>query len=227
MEINTHILTNFNDDLSALQSKLDFMVKTVESSLDQCMEALLKEQKELCNTIIAEDDDIDAMQHVIDSHAASILMRYNPVASDLRFVICSISIAKNLERVADHIAEIAKNSRKVLKKAVMSTDVNYVNDLFSIARQQFENAKIAIIKADPEIAEKCLNEHNKMRKLNKKISKIYVGMMNEQSNDISAYLALVMIARSFERISQLSCNIAEEIIYIETAEGARATEPTE
>lgn len=222
MEINTHILTNFNDDLSALKARLDLMVKTVETSLDQCMEALLKEQRELCNTIIAEDDEIDEMHHVIDSHAASILMRFNPVASDLRFVICSISIAKNLERIADHISQIAKNSRKVLKKEVMSTDVNYVNDLFTIARQQFENAKMAIIKADPEIAEKCLLEDDKMRKLNKKISKIYVGMMNEPSNDISAYLALVMIARSFERISKLSCNIAEEIIYIETAEGVRA-----
>jgi len=51
--------------------------------------------------------------------------------------------------------------------------------------------------------------------------------MNEQSNDISAYLSLVMIARSFERISQLSGNIAEEIIYIETAEGVRAEAETE
>jgi len=208
--------------MNSLTEENDLMVKTVETSLDQCMEALLKEQRELCNTIIAEDDEIDEMHHVIDSHAASILMRFNPVASDLRFVICSISIAKNLERIADHISQIAKNSRKVLKKEVMSTDVNYVNDLFTIARQQFENAKMAIIKADPEIAEKCLLEDDKMRKLNKKISKIYVGMMNEPSNDISAYLALVMIARSFERISKLSCNIAEEIIYIETAEGVRA-----
>ena len=132
MEINTHILTNFNDDLTSLKKRLDFMVKTVESSLDQCMEALLKEQRDLCNTIIAEDGEIDAMHHVIDSHAASILMRYNPVASDLRFVICSISIAKNLERIADHVAEIAKQTRKVLKKEVMSTDLNYVNDLYTI-----------------------------------------------------------------------------------------------
>jgi len=227
MEINTHILTNFNDDLSALKSKLDVMVKTVETSLDQCMEALLKEQRDMCNNIIADDEEIDSLHNNIDGHAAGILMRYNPVASDLRFVICSISIAKNLERIADHIAEIARNTRKVLKKEVMSTDLNYVNDLFTIARKQFENAKLAIIKADPEIAELCLQEHNKMRKLNKKISKIYVGMMNEQSNDISAYLSLVMIARSFERISQLSGNIAEEIIYIETAEGVRAEAETE
>jgi len=188
MDIKSHILSSFNEDLTTIRNHLIEMVEMVEDS------------------------------------AMDVLLRYNPMASDLRFVVSSISIAKNLERVGDHASQIAKNTRKIYKKGVMETDLNYIKDLFQLTNKQFEFAKAAILKNDPENAQKCLDGEEHMRNITKKVSKIFVKMMGEGAENASNYMSLVMIARSIERISKISCNIAEDIIYIETAENVRDQE---
>lgn len=229
MDINSHILSSFNDNLESIRKRLIEMVNVVEGSIISSKDALIDGDLDLSNRVIADDDYIDNEERVIDDLAINTLLRYNPVASDLRFVVSSLSIAKNLERIGDHASQIAKNTRKIYKKSVMKPDLDYINDLFTLALEQFQHAKHAIINTNTKSAEKCLEGEENMRKITKKISKIFVRIMGNDSDEVTTYLSLVMIARSVERISKLSCNIAEDIIYIETAENLRgqdATPPT-
>lgn len=224
MDIKSHILSSFNEDLATIRNHLIEMVELVESSLNRAEEGLAEGNTTLCANVVADDDAIDGTERVIDRIAMDVLLRYNPVASDLRFVVSSISIAKNLERIGDHASQIAKNTRKIYKKEIMGSDLAHIKDLFSLTTQQFQHAKHAIIKTDPKSAEKCLDGEEHMRKITKKVSKIFVQMMGEGAENASTYMSLVMVARSIERISKISCNIAEDIIYIETAENVRDQE---
>ena len=106
----------------------------------------------------------------------------------------------------------------------MNLDLEYIAALYTMAMEQFECVKKAIITNDIKYAEKCLEEEESMRKSAKKISKIFEKMMNDEATEVSSYLNLVLIARSVERISKLSCNVSEDIIYIETAQNIRETE---
>lgn len=221
MEINSHILSSFNDDLELIKKRLIEMAEVVETSLNSSRDALVKGDLDLSNTVIADDDLIDDTERIIDNLAMNTLLKYNPVASDLRFVVSAISIAKNLERIGDHASQIAKNTRKIYKKGDAGLDLEYIRDLFTLSLEQFEHAKKAIVYTDTSHAEKCLEGEEYMRKAAKKISKIFVKMMADEEAEVSAYVSLVLIARSVERVAKLSCNISEDIIFIETAENAR------
>ena len=157
MEINTHILSTFNKDLATLKEHLAQLVETVDKSLENALVALKTGDTNLCKQIIAEDDLIDTQHRLIDALAMNTLVRYNPMASDLRFIVSSISIAKNLERIGDHTVEIAGNAKKIYRKKSAedsNLDVEYVTDLYEMAISQFKLAKEAILNVD--IKQACL-----------------------------------------------------------------------
>jgi len=164
MEINSHILSSFNEDLELIKKRLVEMVQVVEDSLNSSQQALIKGDISACKEIIADDDIIDDTERLIDNLAMNTLLRYNPVASDLRFVVSSISIAKTLERIGDHASHIAKSTRKIYKSEVMNLDLEYITALFTMAMEQFDYAKKAIATNDIQYAEKCLEGEESMRK---------------------------------------------------------------
>ena len=221
MNSKSHILSAFDKDLNTLRDKLIQMVTTVDNSLNASITGLLDSDASRCNKVIADDDVIDDLEAVIDSLAMDILLRYNPVASDLRFVVSSMSIAKNLERIGDHAAQIAKQAKKLEGEDIMAPDLEYIKDLFVVAIGLFGHAKQAILDNSTASAEDCIKGEENMRFLNKKISKIFVKIMSSEASNVSSYLSLVMVARSIERFARLSCNISEDIIYIATAENVR------
>lgn len=222
MDTQSHILSSFNEDLAKLKDYLVEMVSKVESSFEGSMQGLQERDLPLCGNVIADDETIDTAERIIDNLAMNVLLRYNPVASDLRFVVSSISIAKDLERIGDQASQIAKQSRKLIKKDLMSPDVKYIEDLYALALTQFQFAKQAILTTDKTAAEECLAGEDNVRAITKKVSKIFIKMMSNEGDAVPTYLSLVMIARSIERVSKLSCNISENIIFIETAEDVRA-----
>jgi phosphate transport system protein len=44
-------------------------------------EALLNRDSELCDHVIAEDDEIDVLEKQVDQDGVSLLLRFHPVAS--------------------------------------------------------------------------------------------------------------------------------------------------
>ena len=65
------------------------------------------------HTAIADDEEIDQLEKQIDKDGFEILLRFQPVASDLRRVISAIKLSPNIERIGDQATNIAKRARKL------------------------------------------------------------------------------------------------------------------
>ena len=85
----------------------------------------------------------------------SILLRFNPVASDLSQVVASINICRSLERTSDHAVTIAKKSRKILKSGIMS-EAQLVDPLFREVQKIASAASISYSDSDEEVAMKVI-----------------------------------------------------------------------
>ena len=64
-------------------------------------DALLKRDSELCDHAVANDEEIDILEKQVDQDGVNLLLRFQPVASDMRQVISAMKISTNLERIAD------------------------------------------------------------------------------------------------------------------------------
>src|SRR4029450_7599311 len=89
------------------------MAGLAERSLDRAMKGLFERDDELCAYAIADDEEIDQLEMQIDKDGVAILLRFQPVASDLRRVVAAMKLSSNLERVADQATNIARRARKL------------------------------------------------------------------------------------------------------------------
>jgi len=103
-----HILGTFDEALASLRNNVLMMAGLAERSLDRAMKGLFERDDELCAYAIADDEEIDQLEMQIDKDGVAILLRFQPVASDLRRVVAAMKLSSNLERVADQATNIAR-----------------------------------------------------------------------------------------------------------------------
>lgn len=72
--------------------------------LEQTKDALLNLDVEKANELIKGDNEVDNREMNILDTAMSIIIREQPVARDLRFLIVAMRISNELERICDHSA---------------------------------------------------------------------------------------------------------------------------
>src|SRR5689334_18607181 len=108
-----HIQSRFDAALSALRKDVLMMSGLSESVLVNAMDGLFGRDSGLCNQAVADDEKIDALEKEIDRAGLELLIRFQPVASDLRRVISTMKLSVDLERVADESGTIARRARQL------------------------------------------------------------------------------------------------------------------
>src|ERR1051325_4787201 len=111
MSPHKHILGTFDEALGGLRNNVLMMAGLTERSLERAMKGLFNRDDNLCANAIADDEEIDQLEKQIDKDGVDILLRFQPVASDLRRVITAMKLSPNIERVADQATNIARRAR--------------------------------------------------------------------------------------------------------------------
>jgi phosphate transport system protein len=220
MSETKHILTDFGDALAALRADASMMASLTERSLQNAMACLLHCDQEACVATIADEDEIGALEKKIDGDGVEILVRFQPVASDLRKVIATMRFGSNLERVADQATKIARRGRKLENSRVLS-ETKSIDLLFLDTRILFRDSVSAFTNSDVDLAHSLLKRDRKLDEINRLIETQLTEQIGLHPEQISDRLNLIFIARHLERVGNHAKNIAEDAVYAVVAEGIR------
>src|SRR2546426_556129 len=124
-----HILGTFDEALATLRNDVLMMAGLAERSLDRALKGLLQRDDNLCANAIADDEEIDQLEKQIDKDGVDILLRYQPVASDLRRVISAMKLSPNIERVGDQATSIARRARRLNRHPALP-EVQLISPLY-------------------------------------------------------------------------------------------------
>src|SRR5438093_943921 len=113
MIAHKHILGTFDEALGSLRNNVLMMAGLAERSLERAMKGLTERDDDICANAIADDEEIDQLEIQIDKDGVDILLRFQPVASDLRRVVSAMKLSSNLERIADQATNIARRRCRV------------------------------------------------------------------------------------------------------------------
>src|SRR4051794_41621242 len=108
-----HILATFDDALASLRNNVLMMSSLTERSLGRAITGLIERDDELCAIAIADDEEIDQLEKQVDHDGIDLLLRFQPVASDLRRVLSAMKLSSNLERMPDQATNIARPVRQL------------------------------------------------------------------------------------------------------------------
>jgi phosphate transport system protein len=217
-----HILGTFDNALGVLRNDVLMMASLTERNLRNAMQGLLARDNDLSNLAIADDEEIDLLEKQVDQTGIDLLLRFQPVASDLRQVISAMKLSGNLERIADQAVNISKRARKLNQNSALD-EVHLLEPLFNEALGIFKDSIRAFMDGNVELALAVKVRDKKLDEANGDVANRLTARMVELPERITDFLNMLLIARHLERVGDHSKNIAEDAVYATAAEDIRHT----
>jgi phosphate transport system protein len=220
MEETRHTLTDFEEALIGLRRNVLTMASLTTSSLQNALRGLRDRNNDLCRRVIADDEKVDQLEIEIDRDGLEILLRFQPVACDLRRVVSAMKISPNLERIGDESVNIARRARELNQpQALPETDL--ISSMGAYAMEMFQSSIDAYRRGDAELARSLRERDKTLDEMNSTALRRLVARVPDDPDHLRGYLDLTFIAAHLERIGDHATNIGEETVYAAEAEDIR------
>ena len=174
----------------------------------------------LCTKAIADDEEVDQLEKQIDKTGLEILLRYQPVASDLRQVVSAMKLSPNIERVADEATNIAECAHKLNRHPPLA-EVKLIVPIQAHAISMFKDSIDAFVREDVELARAVVSHDKQLDDMNASANRQLTERMMQDRDQLRGYLNLILISRCLERVGDHATNIAEDAVYAAAAEDIR------
>lgn len=213
--------TQLEQGVAQLRTRLLVMCASVGIAVDEACDALTSGNMGKACAVVDGDAAINALENEIDEKALSILVRHQPVAQDLRFVVAALRMVIDLERIGDEAVSIAERA-VVLHESLPEPVMDAVSALMETAKESYRLAVEAFRVLDGDAAlNLCRKDDESTRgevAALQKIMKCFCrDARNEDCDESYAGMHGILICRSLNRMCRRSSNIAEHTYFI--AEG--------
>ncbi len=203
----------FEEEFQLLNDTLLEMGSLVAQSVHRSVFSLIERNEDYAHQVIRDESRIDQMEIQIDDCAASLIVREQPVARDMRFVVVAIKINTDLERMGDLAMNIVERALTLMKQPQLPEPVNFA-DMANLVESMVLGALDAFVKRDAQVAHRILSSDDSVDTLRNHIQSQLVAIMQRDASTVPHALDHLIIARSLERIADHATNIAEDVIFL-------------
>lgn len=207
--------SSFIEELAELRLQVELMALRVTTALDTTVEFLRTGEPHLAEVLLTSDDEIDAMQVSLTERCYGVLVREQPMASDLRLVVSVIRVLGALERIGDLCLRIANRAED---HALLRSHRSVFDVLIQLSlhvQQQFDVVQRAWSSASLDALD-ALEPTVELER--------YSTMLIEQILDLDGAdtarvaVAAFAIGRSLDRIGDHTQVMAHRLRYLETGD---------
>ena len=204
-------------DLEVVQALVASMGDKALKNVERAMTALLDDDPDLAKKVMKADDEIDDMIVDVEDKCILLIAKQQPIAHDLRVIATGFKISTDIERIGDHAFDIAKTVLSV-EEPLNPECKHWIKELGDCAADMLRMA----VKSYRDCN---VQEADEVRKMDKHMGTVFEHTFYALSDFVTKEGArqkgatqLLFIARFLERIGDHAVNIAEWVIYLETAE---------
>jgi len=206
------------------QQRLDQLEASVQEQGELCIRALRgaitaleAQDSELCDEVIAFDDEIDSRYHRIEKLVEETLALETPVAGDLRLVLAVLHCSIHLERIGDQSVTIAKLTKLT---ADLETRHDLVEGLREMGDRCEEMVKVsldAFAARDVARARSLVDLDELVDRTNRRVTDKVLEMA--ASPGLQEWgMRMIVVARCLERIGDNAVDIGEQTEFLVTGE---------
>ncbi len=200
-------------ELEKIKKKMLSLGALVEERARMAVEAVEGRDADIAERIINSDWEIDEMEVEIEEECLKLLALYQPVAVDLRFLVATIKINNDLERIGDEAVNIAERLQVVAKRPPLA----FVFDYTPMAEKVLAMLKMsldALVNLDVDTAYKVIFMDDEVDDIQVQAYQRIKQSIKENPDRVSLLINLLLISRHLERLADHSTNIAEEVVHL-------------
>ena len=200
-------------ELEDLKKKLLLMGGSVESQLQDVLQALIERDSDLAIRVVENDLHINAIDVEIDEACLRLLALHHPTAGDLRFITTAMKISSELERISDLAENIAERAIELNEEPQLKPYID-IPRMAEWTSQMVKECLDAFVNRDAELARKVCRDDDFVDDLTEQLFRELVSFMLEDSRTITRAVRLTFIGKYYERIADHATNIAELVVYL-------------
>jgi phosphate transport system protein len=209
------IRTTYHKELQQIQDDVLVMGSLVEKAITGSVAALKSKDIAAAQQIVADDLRINRKRFDVEERCTHLIATQQPMASDLRKLICVLNIITELERIGDHAEGIAKI-------VIMIGDEPPLKPLVDIPRMadkvvdMLHRSLDALVSHDADAARRIATEDDEVDNLYDQVFRELITFMIEDPSTITRATRLIWVAHNLERSADRATNICERVVYLVT-----------
>lgn len=201
-------LKNLNKSIIEMGILCEKIMTKAITSIDNYSEILKTE-------VYGLEEEIDRSEHEIENLILRIILRNQPVASDLRKISAGLKIITDMERIGDMARDIVDIS-KFLPKDIDRDVLKELNNMSDFAKKMVETSIDAYVISEIKIAEKVILDDDVVDNYFVEIRDMLVEIIRTKQHRAAAAIDVIMVAKYIERIADHATNIATWVTFVVT-----------
>jgi len=211
---------HFQEELESLLARLLEMGGLAEDRLRQAVDGLVSRKTSLIAKVRDGDEPVNRLHVEIDDRCFRLLALHQPMATDLRAIVAAVKINTDLERVGDLAVNIAEAAERYAAHPPVKKLID-IPLMGGIAQAMLHDALDAFVRRDTRLAQQVLNEDDRLDNLKTQVFRELLTCMLQDPTTVEPALDLILISRHLERIGDHATNIAEDVIFMVSAQDVR------
>jgi phosphate transport system protein len=208
-----HTNRQYEEELRGLRAALLKMGGLVERQIAEAIEALVARDSEHARQVIGRDVEVNRMDIEGDECCIRLLARYQPAASDLRFITTGLKITTDLERIGDNAVNICERAIELNEEPQLKPYID-IPRMAQLARSMVRDSLDAFMRYDTELAEQVSPRDDEVDQLNRLIYGELLTYMAQNPSTVPRATKILFVSKYLERIADHATNIAEMVVFL-------------
>ncbi|NMM45143.1 phosphate signaling complex protein PhoU [Rhodospirillaceae bacterium KN72] len=205
-----HIVGVYDEEFKKLTKLLAKMGGLAESQLANALTAIEKRDSKLALAVKENDKEIDALEHEVEALVVRMLALRQPVANDLRYIVSTLRVSADIERIGDYAKNIAKRA-VALNQMPSEPLLRGILRMGRPVQSMLKDVIDAHLQGDVAKAIDVWEADEEVDALYTSLFRELLTYMMEDPRHITPCTHLLFIAKNLERIGDHATNIAEII----------------
>lgn len=185
----------------------------VEAAVGKAVASIEKGDVKLAQSVLDSDNEIDEKEVCLEEDCLKALALFQPVASDLRFVVAVIKINNDLERIGDLAGTIASHMRELIEDGGTKIAFDF-GKMGERVQRMLRCSLDALVNRDVGLAAEVCRSDDVIDDMHKQVYRIVEESICRDASRTGNFIQFLAISRSLERIADHATNIAEDVIYM-------------
>ena len=209
-----HILQQFDNELGDIRGKLLQMGGMVEDMMKAAIDGFSTGNTAQLNEVLEQERQVNAFEIEIDDLCNHVIAKRQPIATDLRFLVASLKLIRDLERAGDEAEKMARSAIRFHEAGPGSAHRLDFAPMAAHVTSMLHKALDAYAREDAEVLIEIVREDKIVDEHFRNTIRLLISYVLEDASTISRSIDMLFFAKALERIGDHSKNIAEHVVFM-------------
>jgi phosphate transport system protein len=209
-----HTLQQFDNELDEIRTKLMKMGGQVEEMMKFSIVGFATGNTAQLKEVLEMEHRVNALEVEIDEICNNVIAKRQPIAYDLRFLVASLKMIRDLERCGDEAEKMARSAIRFYEAGPAVAPRMDFSAMSAHVTSMLHRALDAYAREDSEALVEIIHEDKIVDDHFRNTIRLLISYVLEDSRTISRSIDLLFYAKALERIGDHSKNMAEHVVFM-------------